>query len=514
MSGFAPVATFPVAAVDEPTGISAPVPFYLSDLGWTGEPDDPDAPNRHYAPRVQSPLRLDRSIPITPDAARRVLLQLGDTTIVNGDGALDELVRRMAIDGHEVAIKAIGRRARYASAETIFQGTASSWKLAGDGSVALALRDASWQLDAPAQQNFYGGTGTADGGADLKNKPKPLLYGECLNAKLVLIDSATWTFQAHDGAIEGFLAVYDAGLALIAGNDVSDIFAAATPPAGTYITQRSAGLVRLAAKPFGIVTADVRGDKAFGTYVSKAGGIAFRIAHDRGGVPDARFDLLSFELLNNLQPAPVGLYTGTSQVRLSDMIDVVLGAVGAWWGSNRFDMIEVGRLDLPGDTPVARLGTADIIGFDLLDTPAQINPPLWKVRVGHQRNWTPDIGAIAAAVDGDRLTFLANEYRYGVHEDAALTVAHLRAQEMTAPGLFANEADADAEAARLQALYAGPLQLARIRTKLQGYLIPMNRTINVTYPRYGLAGGKNVITVGQGIDASRNESTVDILIGA
>ncbi len=70
----------------------------------------------------------------------------------------------------------------------------------------------------------------------------------------------------------------------------------------------------------------------------------------------------------------------------------------------------------------------------------------------------------------DRRTFLANEYRYGVHEYAGLPVAHLRAQEMTVPGLFAEEADADAEAQRL---YAGPLQLAQIRIKLQGYLIPL-----------------------------------------
>src|SRR5581483_12030933 len=49
---FLPVASFPVASIDEPSGVSAPVPFYFSDVGWTGEPDDPDAPNRHYTPRI------------------------------------------------------------------------------------------------------------------------------------------------------------------------------------------------------------------------------------------------------------------------------------------------------------------------------------------------------------------------------------------------------------------------------------------------------------------------------
>jgi len=516
MVGIAPIASFPIAAVEEPVGgVSAPVPFYLSDIGWTGEPDDPDAPNRHYVPRVISPLRINREIPIVPDASRRVLQQLGDITMVNADGALDDLVRRMAIDGHEVTVKAVGRKAPYATAETIFKGTASSWKLASDGSVALSLRDASWKLDAPAQQNVYGGTGGVDGGPDLKNKPLPLLFGECLNVLAVLVDSATWTYQVHGGAIEAVLAVYDSGKALNAGVDYdTDLTLAPTPPAGTFITQKNAGRFRLAAKPAGQVTADIRGDRTFGPYVSSAAGIAFRIAHSLGGIPDDQFDLMSFDLLNNVQQAPVGLYTGTNQVRLSDMIDVILGSIGAWWGANRLDKIEVGRLDLPGPKPLARLVTPDILGFDLLDTPSQINPPLWKVRVGHQRNWTPNLSPIAGDVTGDRLTFLANEYRFGSFEDPSLMVAHLRAQETALPGLFANEADAEAEAQRLQTLYAGPFQLARIRTKLQGFLIPMNRTINVTYPRYGLQDGKNVITVGQGIDASHNESTIDILIAA
>ncbi len=92
-----------------------------------------------------------------------------------------------------------------------------------------------------------------------------------------------------------------------------------------------------------------------------------------------------FELLNNLQLAPVGVYTGITQVRLANMIDAVLGSIGASWGANRFDKIKVGRLDLPGKDPVARIGTADIIHFELLDTPQQINPPLRKARAAWQR---------------------------------------------------------------------------------------------------------------------------------
>jgi hypothetical protein len=507
------IGSLPIAAIDEPTGISAPVPFYFSDIGWTAAPDDPDAPNRHYAPRIAQggTLRLDRSIPITPDAQRRVLLQLGDITLVNGDRALDDLVRRMAIDGRLVKLLCGRPGGRYADFVTVFIGTASSWKLAGDGSIALTLRDASWQLDAPAQRNLYAGTGMAGGGLDVKNKPKPLCYGECLNVPLAYIDTTNRVFQVHDGPIEAVIAVYDAELALTAGIDVDDIWAAAPPAAGTYITQKSGGYIRLGDKPQGTITADVRGDKAFGSYVSTAGGIAFRIAHDRGGIADDKFDLTSFELLNNVQPAPVGIYTGLSTFTIADLWDSVLGSINAWYGANAQDKIQVGRLDLPRDTAAARLTTKDITALTLQDTPSNINPPVYKVSIGYQRNWTPSPSSIAGAVTDDRLAFLANEYRYGNFEDIDLLVPHLRAQEMTLPGLFANEADADAEAERLQQLYGGPFQQAQLVTKLQGYLIQPDFTINTDYPRYGLDGGRNVIVTGQGIDGSRNEATIQFL---
>jgi hypothetical protein len=146
-----------------------------------------------------------------------------------------------------------------------------------------------------------------------------------------------------------------------------------------------------------------------------------------------------------------------------------------------------------------------------METPDTINPPLYQVSIGYQRNWTPQIGTIAGSVTAERQGFLANEYRYGTFADVDLTVAHLRAQQITLPGLFAREEDAVAEAQRIQQLYAGPFQLARLPLKLQGFLIPLNRTISVDYPRYGLAGGKNVLVVGQGIDAASNSSTIDIL---
>jgi len=504
-----PVAALPVSAFDEATTGAAPVVLHFSDRGFTSEPDD-DPADTHWESRVTEPLSIMRALPITPDADRRVLLQVGQITLINSDRALDDVVRNHAVDGREVSVKIGAPHVRLAEFQTILDATAGNWRLADDGSVALDVRDAAWEMDAPAQPNLYGGTGGLDGTGELEGRPKPLAFGECLNAPLVLLDPVNLIYQAHDGALDAVTAAYDRGLALTFEGDVADITAAVVS-AGHFKVQKSGGYIRLGSIPQGIVTADLRGDKAWGVYVSSAAKVAFRIAHDRGGLPDDRFALGTFEALHAKQPAPIGVYQGPEVATLGDLLDAVLGGICGWWGPNQVNKIEVGRVDRPAAEPLWWIDESDILDFNLLEPPATISPPVWRMRVGYQRNFTPQLTDIAVGVAQARRQFLANEYRYATSSDIALTVAHRRAQDVTRPALFAQKADAAAEAERQRVLYAGGLQLARIRFKHQGFLVPLNSTGHVTYYRYGLAGGRNVVVVGKGITASRNESTIDIL---
>jgi hypothetical protein len=504
-----PVGDLPVAAFDEPGVGAAPITLRFSDRGWTSEPDD-DPPDTHWESRVTEPLSVLRSLPITPDADSRVLMQLGQMTLINSDAALDDTVRTGAMDGRPISVKIGAPHVRRAEFQTMIDCTAGNWRLADNGAVVLDMRDGAWEMDAPAQANLYGGTGGLDGTGELEGRPKPLAFGACLNVPPVLIDPEALIYQVHDGAIDAVTAVYDRGLALTFEANVADI-SAGIVSAGHFKVQRSGGYIRLGSVPTGIVTADIRGDKAWGVYVSSAPKIAFRIAHDRGGLPDSRFALTTIEALHNRQPAPIGIYQGPEVATLGDLLNAALGGINAWWGPNRFNQFEFGRVDRPDAQPRWFIDADDILEFSLLEPPATISPPVWRMRVGYQRNWTPQLTDLAAGVAPDRRQFLANEYRYATSSDISLTVAHRRAQDVTRPALFANKADAEAEALRERLLYSGDLQLGRARLKHQGFLVPLNSTGQVTFPRYGLASGRNAIAVGQSITASRNESTIDIL---
>jgi len=69
-------------------------------------------------------------------------------------------------------------------------------------------------LDQPVQQNVYAGTGGLEGGSNLKDKPKPRVFGKPRNIEPTLVSSDLGIFQVSDGALEAVDAVYNSGAAL------------------------------------------------------------------------------------------------------------------------------------------------------------------------------------------------------------------------------------------------------------------------------------------------------------
>lgn len=149
----------------------------------------------------------------------------------------------------------------------------------------------------PFQKNVlastYAGTGGIEGGADLKNKPKPLLMGRCVNVEPILINAVDSIYQFHGyGPIQAVNALYERGSSF--GASVGDFASyaalqAATIPAGRWGTCLAQGLIRLGAPAYGVITGDVDGDNT-GGWRRKTGEIITRIgaiAGVAGGAIDA-----------------------------------------------------------------------------------------------------------------------------------------------------------------------------------------------------------------------------------
>ena len=496
----------------ESSALAGIASFYLSDRGYVSKPSD-SPPSTIWLPRVQAPLAIERSLPLTPDAPRRLAVQFGDILLNNADGYFDDLVTRFALDGRRVAVKVGAPSFGYADFKLLYDGTAQGWWLADDNSARIRLRDAAWSLEIPLQQNLYAGTGGLAGGADLAGKPKPLAYGACGNVTAALVDPSALIYQVHDGAVQAIDAVYERGAAMTPAGDVADITAASVP-AGNFKTQLSGGYFRLGSTPQGQITADLRGDAAGGSYVESTGAIALRVLLTRSGLSASALDGYLFDALAAQQPAPVDIFVGTEErPTVAEFLDRLLRGIGGWWGTGREGRIGCGRLVPATGDPQYAFGPNQILRLERLDLPETISPPNWRRRVAWGRNWTVQTSDIAGGVTAARRAFLAEAYRVATAADAAVKAKHLLATDPDpVEGLFVNQADAEGEANRLLGIYSPDRQLLRATLKLPAFLVELGAKVKLSWPRYGLANGKLGVAVGQGFNGARNEVQLTVLI--
>jgi hypothetical protein len=499
--------------VGDPLAVAGPVPTLFSDLGWTGKPTDTIYPNRIFEPRVADPLNVELVLPFAPGGARRSATTIGDLVLINADGELDDL-REAAVDGRPVEVWQVRPGADFSTADLIFRGTAAGWREADDARMALGLRGVAWRLDVPVTRPTYTGAGGVEGGADIKGKFKPVALGRVLNVQPLLVDALNQIYQCHYRAMQSIDGVYDGGVAYTPAGDVADITAAVVSP-GQFKTQLSGGYIKLGTAPTKTLTLDAHGDAPGGLYVERAADLAFRLLHDLQGLDDGSFEPSTFDDLKLAAPGAIGLYVGGEAITASGLMDAIMAGINGWWAENRFGRIEVGLVALPLAMPRATLRTKDIFDIERLSLPDAMDPPLWRVRVGYGRNWSPmditQIGSSIVSGNPTRYAFLTEEFRFVTVEDVTIkTGRNIRAQEFTLFSAYESEADAQALADALFELYSVQRRLVRVRTKRQGLKLPLGGTIAIDYPRYGLSGGTNVVLVGKSVVAATQDCVLTV----
>ena len=490
------------------------VPFYLSDRRYATKGTDTALPHRQFLPRVDLPLQWERTIPVAPEGGTRQAVSYGETVLANGDGHFDEMVEKYAIDGRRVVVRMGTRSFAYADFETLFDGTAAGWRLAEDSTVRIELRDAAFRLEVPLQRNLYKGTGALEGTLELAGKPKPLAFGDLRSANVpgVLVDPVRLICQWHDGPMSEFTRVYDRGLELTHAGDVADLLVAPPPAAGTFVSQRSIGCIRLGSIPAGLVTADLIGDNAGGVALS-APDIAIRLLIGRALLSPAEIDGASFAELEMLQPANVGYWFPPEPLLVSQALDRVFAGINGWWGCSRLGGIQCGRLDVAAPAADAEFNEVNILSLERLEPPESVNPPNWRRRVGYQPNYAVQTTDLAGAVTAERRQFLAQAFRVVSASREQVRSDYLRATDPDPlPNAFAFREDAEAEVRRLLDLWGARRGLYRLATKLRAYRLAVGRTVRVTYPRLGLDAGKLGVIVGTRIDTARNESGLLVLV--
>ncbi len=469
----------------------------LSDRDWTSRPDDGRA-NVHFEGRCEPP-QFDRSIPIVPGSGRAAV-SIGELVAVNADGAYDSYPDAYAIDATPVRVAVLPKRSsRYGEAATVFAGQGLDWW--ADGSLHVRMRDAGYLLDVPLLA-LYGGTGGADGGAELAGKPIRQTYGLCRGVTGDLVSSGLLIYRCHDRLAFWIYAVYISGAPLTWDGVVHASYAAvaaATVPAGKFTIWLGADGSgwRLGSSPGGTVTADVGGD-AVGGYVSDTAGVIRRLLER--GVPTASLALSSFASMAAYLPGVIG-YHVSSQKDISAAATEVAVAAACWWGDAGDGLLSVGRLAAPVGGGLA-FGPEQIVAeVEPMALPDAIGPCVWRVEAGYRRNWTPlqgtDIAPVPTIATEERRQQLADQSRRAAVGLVERQARNQLAKPLTLETLFDSEADAAALCNNLLTLYAAGRRYYRVPVGMAGYLPRLGDTISVTWPRYGLAGGKALRVVGQ-----------------
>lgn len=459
--------------------------FRFSDTGYISTPIDSVA-NTNFDSAISTGLQLTRTTPPTPDAGRRVTLNLGTFEISNVDGGMDATVRGYAVDGRRVRVLVGLNTYRYDNFTPIFTGRGLDW----DNSlsvVGVTVRDEGYRLDKPMQTDIYGGAGGYDGGSDLAGKPRPMAFGQVLNVSAPLIDAANLVYQVHSREIQSVDAVYDRGAALTADLDYGSyaLLVAASVTTGHFATCLTKGLIKLGATPSGLVTVDLHGD-AHTVYIDTTGPVAKRIIKDFGGLADSDLDIASWSVFQTGMPGTMGWFQSTTAINVSDALNAVLGHCAAWWGPAANGQIQVGFLAVPSsDMVVLDIEEADIIDLQILPPLTGTYPPRFRQRVGYQKLWTTQADQdLAGAVTAARRQYLSQDTRVVSSTDFSVQTSSLLATDPDPlQSLFYNSGDAQTLAGNLLTLYKAYRQTVRVVLDLKGLGAKLSAAVLVTHRR-------------------------------
>lgn len=255
-----------------------------------------------------------------------------------------------------------------------------------DFTLALNLKvdDEPLQVDVLAAE--YAGTTGAEGGADLKGRVKPWVFGRALGVEPVFIDQIDNVFQVSAyGPIEAISAVFERGASFGASQgDFASYAALVAAPIseGEWGTCLAEGMFRLGAPPAGVITCDVDGDNTAG-FIRRTGAILKEMARRLGVTGSVDTD--SLDALDAAVPRNVNVVIGT-QISLLDLarrMAAPCNAVAGLGYDGRLVTTRVAfggqqmRLDAQGREPPPVLGMAR----------QNTSPPYKRIVMGANRCW-------------------------------------------------------------------------------------------------------------------------------
>lgn len=499
--------------------------------------NDPSAPG-YFEPRMVQSLNFRREMFSGNATGGPNRVSYGEMRLANDDAALDSLRTNYAVAGWPATIWIGDPSNVYGTWEKLITGKPEQ-VLFSFRDLAIVLRDRLQDFQQPVQTNKYLGDNILpdglEGNIDLKDKPKPLVFGRVQNITPILVNTSKLIYQVNDGPFGNLTMVYDQGVELTYDNpygDVNDMLNNEPLP-GYFRFWLAGGYFRLGATPVGTITCDaqdaVNVDGAGRDVANTAAQVAARIAvrpidSGEGGIVSADVEWNDVTLLDLANSATVGIWLA-DETTFASALDAVLGSIGAWYGFDRLGKFRMARHEAPISSTggvctfrmfgpyVAGIGDFDIVDVRFLPTSdPDRGVPTWQVNLDYGVNYTvQQKDNLGGAVSNERAEFLAKEVRTATASQSSLKTPFPLAMVKNLSTLLLNQADAEVEAQRLLQLYQAGRDFIEIDTRLTSDLVAtvdIGKEVFVVLPRFFYGSGKSMKIIGMQYNPSSRGLTL------
>jgi hypothetical protein len=485
---------------------------------------------KFYEPAIKQPALMSRNIFNDGKIGGSTTASYGELTLVNSDGGLDYLTG-YAFDGRVITLKVGDENAAYSTFTTVLiagiSQAAFEWE-----QVSIRLRDRITDLQKKKIQSlYYNGTNDnvtyfIDGGADLKDTQKPLIFGRVTNVTPVLINASFLLYQISSGALAEIVNVFDKGTYLARGTDYanSTLLRQSTLASGAFNTCLAEGMIKLGSSPIGTITVTAWEYKT--VEQNTVAQNVYRIITGVGGISPSDTVANDYTLLDSQNAANIGLVC-TADMMVADVLDQLCESIGAFWGFDNLNRFRVIRLDAPTSTSVVDFDFANIMGEPQLESvnassssnvinldvrnqqnTASSTDAVYKVTLQHDKNSTVQTSdSLAGSVPELRRAYLTKEIRQSIKQNLVVKTAHPSAQELVFSTLLCGLKYAQPEAQRRLTIFDPARIILNISVKIDASnlaLLDLNAVVKVTLSRYGLASGKYLRIIGIKTDFENN----------
>lgn len=455
-----------------------------------------------YPGVVNDAFALDRHVNLDPTSSS-IAATWGSISLSNADGRFNNMPSQWVNDGRPATILA-GKKLidttrgyeidpAYASLTTFFSGVSTPWSLS-DTTLDIPLRDASYFIETPAQNDVYCGTGGYDGTADLAGKPKPMSRGgtpsyPIQNVTPTLIDPVNLVYQ-YNNAPGSVVNAYEGGYQTwILDGDVADLYSG-SPAAGHMRTCNAKGCFQLGSNPKAAVTVDVTGAFPNGAVVTTAAQLALGLLEQDLGVNSAHINEASFN--NPTAPDPAAGVAGIfispdDTIDGPTALDRIVSSFGGKIIPTRTGLLSLYLLRAITGSPMATWSNSMLVSLVPSSLPTTVSPPPYRTRVAYNHNYTVQTSGVSPSADPTRQQFIAAADRYAAYSSNAVLRGYRRPNDF-APvgGALLSQTDAQNVANNLGALWCAPRTLyAATMPASVGIAYDLGNIVAINYKQIG-----------------------------